>query len=309
MINIVIHGASSFLGKSFLKSLISSGTPVHVIARATSRIPFCEDCPTVRIYRYKRTITEIDPQSLTIDNPVFFEFSWQGVYGSERNIPEQLSVNIPLIISSIQFSKDLRARHWIGIGSQAEYGDLNKEISESDDCHPTTLYGKSKLLCSEISAEMCKAYTMEHSWLRLFSVYGPDDNHDWLIPWLIKEMLQNMEINVTRGEQLWDYLFVDDISEMLLKMVTAKGVGIANLGSGKPVEIRQLIEKIKKLTASDSVINYGAVPYRPDQVMYMLANISRLASHLGWQPKTGIEEGLIKTIDFIKNERLGNTGK
>ena len=303
MNNILIHGASSFLGKEFIKLLISRQIDVNVIARSTSQIPFCENCPLVKVFRYNNSISEVDYRSIPIKNPVFFEFSWQGVFGSDRNNPEQFSVNIPLIISSITFAKKLNAKHWVGIGSQAEYGDLNKEISEKDICNPTSNYGKSKLLCSKISEELCQAYNIEHSWLRLFSVFGPGDNHDWLIPYLIKEMLKNNEINVTKGEQMWDYLFIDDILEVLLKLTDAKGIGIVNLGSGQPIAIRQIIEKIKDLTFSDSVIHYGAIEYRPDQVMYMSANITKLTQHLNWQPKTKIDDGLIKTIDFFKKDK------
>jgi UDP-glucose 4-epimerase len=303
MNNIVIHGASSFLGKNFIQVLISKKIDVHIIARSTTKIPFFENCQTVKIYRYKQDISEIDCKTIEIENPVFFEFSWHGVFGSDRNSTEQITVNIPLVISSIAYASKLNASHWIGIGSQAEYGDLNKEISEEDICSPTTLYGKSKLLCSTISADLCKAYNIEHSWLRLFSVFGPNDNHDWLIQYLIKEMLNNNEINVTKGEQVWDYLFIDDISLMLIKLMNAKGIGIANLGSGQPIQVRDLIEKIKALTFSKSIINFGAIPYRHDQVMYMSANIKKLSNHLQWQPQTNIEEGLIKTIEFLKNQK------
>lgn len=302
MNSIVIHGASSFVGKNFVKLLILKKIQIYIIARATSQITFCENCPTIKIYRYEKSISEINFQSIEVKNPIFFEFSWYGVFGSDRNIPEQLSVNIPLIISSIVFAKKINAKHWIGIGSQAEYGNLNKEISEEDVCKPTTMYGKSKLLCSAISKELCGVYNIEHTWLRLFSVFGPDNNHEWLIPNLINEMLKNNEINVTKGEQFWDYLYIEDISEMLYKLYKAKGVGIANLGSGQPIKIKQLIEKIRTLTSSNSTINYGAIQYRPDQVMYMSANITKLATHLDWQPKTKIEDALIKTINFLKNK-------
>lgn len=300
MCDIIIHGASSFLGKHFISKLISLNIPAIIFARESSRIDFFEHNPLLKIHRYKRSIFETGLKSLKPQMPVFFEFSWQGVYGAERNIPEQLTVNIPLIISSIEFAHTLNARHWIGIGSQAEYGNLDKRITENDVCSPTTLYGKAKLICSQISRELCKARGMEHSWLRLFSVYGPNDNHEWLIQYLIREMLLNNEINVTKGEQLWDYLFVDDISEMLLKLKNASGIGIANLGSGKAITVRNIIEKLKELTQSESKINFGALPYRPDQVMIMEADISKLSSHVNWIPQTNIDEGLKKTVEFEK---------
>ncbi len=300
MPDIIIHGATSFLGKHFIRKLISNQIPITVLARESSDISAVENSSFVRIIRYKKSLSEINTDTLNHASPSFFEFSWHGVFGADRNIPEQISVNIPLIISSITLAHQTNSKHWIGIGSQAEYGNLDKRITELDECNPTTLYGKSKLWCSQISSELCKSYNIEHSWLRLFSVYGPDDNHEWLIQYLIKEMLNDKDINVTKGEQLWDYLFIDDISEMLFKLKDVNGVGIANLGSGKGVKVRYIIEKIKELTESKSQINFGTIPYREDQVMLMEADITRLSNHLNWKPETNMEEGLKKTIESFK---------
>ena len=303
MPDIIIHGASGFLGKHFVAKLISENIPAVIIARESSQIKLPANHPLVKIHRYRKNISELTAENFQVSNPVFFEFSWSGVFGSERNSESQLTENIPLITSSINLAHALKSAHWIGIGSQAEYGNLNKKISENDECHPTTLYGKAKLQCSELSAELCKKFSMEHSWLRLFSVYGPDDNHQWLIQYLIEEMLSNREINVTKGEQFWDYLYIDDVSEMLFKLAHNRGAGIANLGSGKAVQVKYIIEKIKEFTNSKSKINFGALPYRDDQVMFMEADITKLSSHLNWRPNISIEEGLQKTIDFIKSNR------
>lgn len=300
MSDVIVHGASGFLGKHFIRKLISQKIPVVVLARENSQIPFFENGPFVRILRYKENIAELHSIHVTVKSPVFFEFSWQGVFGSERNSEQQISVNIPLITSSVNFAHQINSSHWIGIGSQAEYGNLNKKLSEKNSCNPSTLYGKAKLQCSQLSSELCSKDGMEHSWLRLFSVYGPDDNHEWLIQYLIKKMLNDEEINVTKGEQSWDYLFIDDVSGMFLKLKDAPGVGIANLGSGKAVQVKWIIEKIKELTNSKSKINFGAIPYRDDQVMLMEADITKLSTHLNWFPKTSMEDGLKRTIDFLK---------
>ena len=83
------------------------------------------------------------------------------------------------------------------MGSQAEYGNYNKTINENDICKPTTLYGKSKLFCSKLANELCLHYNINFSWLRLFSVYGPDDNQNWLIPYLINKMILGDTVNTT----------------------------------------------------------------------------------------------------------------
>lgn len=304
MPDIIVHGASGFLGKHFVRKLISEKNHVYILARRSSAIDEFVKSSNTTIIRYDHSISEIDPSTIKINSPVYFEFAWQGVFGSERNDEKQLSVNVPMIKASITLAHALNARHWVGLGSQAEYGNLNKRISESDDCTPTTLYGKAKLECCKLSVSLCAEYGIDHSWLRLFSVYGPDDNHEWLIQYLITEMLNDREINVTKGEQLWDYLYIDDVSEMFFKLKDRHGVGIANLGSGKAIQVKDIILKIKEFTNTKSKINFGAIPYRHDQVMFMEADISKLSNHLDWTPVTTIEEGLKSTISYIKEHKM-----
>ncbi len=299
MHDIVIHGATSFIGKHLIKRLLSEKIPLVVISRKSSDLTYLQNKPLIKIFRYKDSVDEIDTADMQVNKPVFFEFAWKGVFGTERNDDTQLSVNVPLIKDSIRLAHKLNSSHWIGIGSQAEYGNLDKRISETDKCEPTTLYGKAKLECSAVSTQLCKEYGMQHSWLRLFSVYGPEDNHDWLIQYLIKEMFSNKEVNVTKGEQVWDYLYIDDMIDALLKLAKRPGVGIANIGTGKGVSVKTIIEKIHDLTGSGSKINFGVIPYRDDQVMLMEADISKLSSHIDWQPGIDIEEGLKRTVSSL----------
>lgn len=296
MPDIVIHGGSSFIGKHFIRKLNGQDKSIIILARENSNLKFCENFNSLKIYRYKNSCEELIDKKWELTNPIFYEFSWNGVYGADRNSSEQITINIPLIISSLKFAKEVKAKHWIGIGSQAEYGNLNKKISETDICKPTTLYGKSKLLCSQISDDLCKSYGIEYTWLRLFSVFGPDDNPNWLIPYLISGMLKNNTINTTKAEQCWDYLYIDDVVNVLFKLMDSKGLGVVNLGSGKSIQIKCLIEKIKELTNSSSSINIGSIPYRNDQIMFMEADIRKLAHLLEWKPLIEIEEGLLKTV-------------
>lgn len=294
-----IHGASSLIGKNFCNYLLSRNNPITAFARSSSDLDFLKNKPNVSIYRYDKSIAEIINKVPIISNSVFVDIAWDGVFGTEKNNLRQITINIPQIISSVELSNKIGVKHWIGFGSQAEYGNINnfKKIDEKFPTSPLTLYGKSKLFCANISAELCKAYGIEHSWLRLFSAYGPYGNHKWFIDYLIEEMKNNRVLNITKCEQYLDYLYVDDISNLLICLGESKGVGIANLGSGKAIQLKKIVEIIRSFTKSKSIINYGALEYKPDQGMFNEADISKLSNMLEWKPRVDIKKGLQDMIN------------
>jgi len=297
-VKFIIHGGSSFLGKHFVDLLDEKKEKVIVISRNSSKIKF--ESKNIYFFRYSSSINEIKLEDFDLTESVFYEFAWFGVYGNERNDTQQFSVNVPLFISGIEFANTNKCKHWVGVGSQAEYGNLNKKIDENQKCLPTTLYGKSKLYLSQITKDICEIYSINHTWLRLFSVYGPDDNHEWFIQYLIKRMISSEDINVTKCEQFWDYLYIDDISRALFKISPYRGLGVTNLSSNNPIQIKDLVEILLLKTNSDSKVNYGAVPYRDDQVMFMCGDNTKLKKSLNWEPLISHEEGLNKTILNIK---------
>ncbi len=300
-----IHGASSLIGKNFCRYLLSKKTDFVVFARRTSNLSFLENCKKVKIYRYDTHISELIGKVPSLKDSVFIELAWNGVFGTEKDKSDQIAFNIPQVINSIELAKSIDVKHWIGFGSMAEYGNIQskKSVSERFECNPVTLYGKSKLMCSEISKNLCAVYGIECTWLRLFSAYGPYGNHNWFIDYLIGEMKLNKVLNVTKSEQYLDYLYVDDISNLFVKLASSKGVGIVNLGSGKAVQLKEIIEKIKFILKSKSVVNYGAVEYKKDQGMFNEADITKLTKLTGWRPKINLDKGL---RDMIKKNNYGN---
>lgn len=302
-INYVVHGATSFIGKHLLRRLIERNINTLLVCRNSSDVSEFENYENVLIKRYQKNLKEISiDNDLFSKDTIFIELAWNGVFGAERNEITQFSINVPLFINNILWCSSNNIKHWVGFGSQAEYGNLNKEIFENDECLPTTFYGNSKLILSKVSKELCLHLGIEHTWLRLFSVYGPDDNHEWFLQYCIQELLRNKPLNLTKGEQEWDYLYVSDIIEVLLRINPNQGLGVTNLSSNKPIKIKDLVIQAKKVTNSESELNFGAINYREDQVMLMNGNNQKLKTLLHWEPKTEILEGLQSLIKFLSDE-------
>src|SRR5260370_27468287 len=146
---------------------------------------------------------------------------------------------------------------------------------------------------------------ISYAWVRIFSTYGPGDNPHWLIPMLINQMLNGQRPKTTLGKQFWDYVFIDDLARAVVSIAAQPAAkGVFNLGSGQPVQVRSIVEKIRDLTATKLELIFGEIPYRPDQVWYMEADISRLKTVTGWSPEVDIDAGLAATVQWHRKQLL-----
>jgi nucleoside-diphosphate-sugar epimerase len=198
-------------------------------------------------------------------------------------------------------------RTYLAFGSQAEYGPANRRLDEAAETRPTTLYGAAKLAACHISRVTAAAAGMRFVWLRLFSAYGPDDNPGWMLPSLILQLAAGRRPALTGCEQRWDYIHVNDVSRAVLAAIsTTTADGVFNLGSGCAVRLREVVEMVRDRIDPRLKLGIGDLPYRPDQVMYLEADIGRLSSLTGWQPTVEINQGIAGMVDWFTTH-LGTT--
>jgi nucleoside-diphosphate-sugar epimerase len=89
---------------------------------------------------------------------------------------------------------------------------------------------------------------------------------------------------------------------------TPGAAGVFNLASGRVETIRRIVEMVRDLIDPSLSLGFGEVPYRPDQVMCMQADIRRLVKTTGWRPETSLEAGLQKTVQwFAAQEKHSET--
>jgi nucleoside-diphosphate-sugar epimerase len=138
--------------------------------------------------------------------------------------------------------------------------------------------------------------------LRLFSSYGPGDNPSWMITGLIDRLLHGERPRLTLGEQRWDYLHVRDVARALVAVLeTPTATGPFNLGSGVALPLRDIMESVRDMIDPRLPLGIGEIPYRPDQVMHLEADPSRLMEATGWRPQTPLADGLRETIAWHRH--------
>ena len=301
----LVTGASGFLGSSLVRHLLDRGREVAVLLRPGKMPTRLQDClHKVQVVHGDLADTKFLQQSiqqLPIDAVV--HLAWFGVTSEFRNNPQQISQNLVSTLAIWEAARAAGCKVWVGLGSQAEYGPCSGILREDMSPRPVTAYGVAKLAAGMSTAKMSELAGIRHVWLRLLSAYGPGDDERHMLPSVILDFLARKKPALTPGDQVWDYLYVDDAAEAICAVLDREVTGVFNLASGTTATIRAIVEQVRDLIDPSLPIGFGEIRYRSDQVMHLEADVTRLMSATGWRPAVGLERGLQQTVKWYR-ERM-----
>ena len=195
-----------------------------------------------------------------------------------------------------------KIKKFIQIGSCIEYGKIKSPQIESNLNKKTfSIYGSAKLLSTQFLVKLFKRFNFPVTILRLYLVYGPNQDANRVIPVTIINALKNKKFNCSNGSQLRDFTYIDDIVSAIIKTLkNSKSSGeIINIGSGNPISIKKVIIKICELINSGKP-QFGKIKLRNDEIIKLYPNINKSRKILNWKSQISIEKGLKKTIRFFQ---------
>ena len=178
--------------------------------------------------------------------------------------------------------------------SEVYGGDMVKApFKENSDFVPASPYSLSKYCAEKAVQTFSEIYGKSFTVLRLFNFFGKGMGQQFFIPQLIETLKNNKEFNMTKGEQIRDFLYIKDVVQAMLMANSEKAnKKVFNVCSGQGKSIKEIALDIKNEVHSESKINFGALEYRDNEVWNMVGDNTLLRTTLGWEPKFTFKEGL-----------------
>lgn len=307
-----ITGATGAIGMALIGELLKNDIKVMVYLRKGSKRNGQLRCFGKEVQEGRLVIRYADLAGLKEYMPdgtecaggtgVFYHLGWGGTFGVMRNDRELQSRNVEYVLDAVRLAARLGCRHFVGAGSQAEYGRVDGTLTPDTETAPENEYGRAKLEAGKKSRVLCGKLGMGHSWVRVLSVYGPYDGKDTMIMSVIRGLLAGRRVPLTRGEQIWNYLYSEDAARALYLVGHMGALGVYCLAGSSACSLREYILKLcHEAGADEALLGFGDIPYGEGQVMKLTADISRLTDMAGFVPQVKFETGIARTIDWVRN--------
>jgi nucleoside-diphosphate-sugar epimerase len=189
-------------------------------------------------------------------------------------------------------------------------GSMEASGTDREDAVPPSPYAAAKWASGEYARMFHALYGCPVVDLRLSMVYGPGQaDRTKIVPYVARCFLDDVQPQLTSGTRLVDWIYVDDVVEAHLKAATApEAVGKSiDVGSGVAATIKDVVESLARSIGSQVEPRFGAIEDRPLEEP-LVADVEEAHRVLGWRARTGLHDGLRRTVEWLRRDRSGPTG-
>lgn len=310
MVSILITGAAGFIGSNLARFYHKKKWDVHALLHSDRNIWRINDLKG-QLNIHSSDLLDFAGLKALMEKTRPDHIIHTATYGAyprlELDENKIIETNVKGTFNLLNATKNLDYRSFVNVGSSSEYGIKNNPMKETDVLEPNTIYGIAKAAETMLCTNFAKSNKKNILTLRPFSIYGYYEHSFRLVPDVIINCLQNKDVQLTRGDQKRDFVFIEDFleaTEIAFAKAGAEG-GIFNIGSGHDITIREMAETIRRITNSRSKLLLGKLDKTGfETAISWKADMKITNKHLGWEAKTDIEDGIKKTADWFR-ENMG----
>lgn len=307
MKKVIVTGATGFIGTSLIKKLCDKGIYVYAIVRNISKVSDeVLHCPNIKFIQCDmENLFELPNMIKDDDIDVFFHLAWEGSTGLKRGDYDLQLKNIKWTLDAVTIAKRIGAKKFVGAGSLAEIDVMSYLPQNGTKPNRVSCYGSAKIAAYYMSKSECNYLGIKFCWARISNIYGPGNYTDNFVNFAAKKMLKGEAANFTTAEQFYDFVFIDDAVQGLICIGERGNDGYSYyIGSSKPNKLKFFITIIRDAIDKDIPLYFGAIPFQGVSLPMENFSCNELVRDTNYHPLVNFEEGIKKTIPWIKNNLL-----
>jgi dolichol-phosphate mannosyltransferase len=225
-----------------------------------------------------------------------------GAYSWQTDRDRILSTNLRATAVLLDAAIEHGCAAFVHAGSSSEYGLKDHPTRESDVPEPNSDYAVMKAAATMHCAYVARARDVHAVTLRLYSVYGPWEEPNRLVPKLLAHGLDGTLPPLVAPETARDFVHVDDVYDAFVAAATRQDLprgSIFNVGSGRQTTLGEIVETARALLGVEAEPEWGSHAARSWDTSIWVSDPSLAAERLGWAARRGLREGLSATIDWL----------
>jgi nucleoside-diphosphate-sugar epimerase len=306
---VLVTGANGFLGSHVTRSLLAYGCRVIAVCRTQFDTRRLDDIKhKIHIIDMDITLQQATADAINFLKPdIIINCAAYGVDYRAKNKKLCFDVNV-CGAGNLAISASLAGvQRFVQIGSCFEYGSKNGNIAETEPLSPTDVYGATKAASSNLILHLFNKSDMKVTVLRPFGLWGPSELPNRLVPLVVNACIKNQPLKLTALEHLRDYSYVMDVADWICCITLHDNFPkneILNLGTG-PVRLRDFVSRIAELLDGLHLLKFGKLPYRPDEMMKLVADTTKLNQLLVAKKVTPIDVGVKDLVSDVALQKLG----
>ncbi|WP_462411699.1 NAD-dependent epimerase/dehydratase family protein [Neobacillus sp. Marseille-QA0830] len=305
MRKVIITGANGFIGSALANYLANKGVRVFAIVRnKDSNIDRINKQENIEIvYCELSRIKELPSLILEKDFDAFYHFAWSGVSDHQKNVyPSQIN-NIHTTCDCVEVCNAMNCQSFIFASSLWEYECLATMKAE-EPVKLSSLYSSAKIAAHFMGRTLCNHYGIRFMAGIITNAYGVGETSDRLVISTIRKLLNKEETAFTSSTQTYDFIYIEDTAEAFYQMgLNGKNNKSYYIGSMNPRPLKEFLLIIKDCMDKDIELGIGKLPQNGIHLDYSIFDLYALKKDTGFAPKTTFEDGIHKTVNWLKSQR------
>lgn len=303
----LLTGGTGFVGANLARRLLADGHEVHLLVRESYtgwRIDAIRG--DVRLH----TVDMLDAEALNgvvaqVKPEWVFHLAAHGAYSWQTDVRRILDTNLTATMNLVEACLKTGFEAFVNTGSSSEYGYKDHAPAEDEPVEPNSHYAVFKASATMFCRFTAQRERVHLPTLRLYSVYGPFEEPNRLIPTLILRGLRGQLPPLVNPDIARDYVYVDDVCDAYIAAAhtpTDEYGAVYNIGGGAQTSLREIVALARELMPISVEPQWGTMPDRAWDTSVWVANLAKIRATLKWEAQTLLSDGFARFIAWFEGD-------